>query len=369
VRVKDRRATLDDFRMEMLGGRVAADGFYETTVLARPTFALDVRADSVDIPTAFASMVSVQRLAPIARYARGSVSADLDISGALGRNMLPVFDVITGRGAVETARVALEGFPVFVRLADALRLEQLRNPTMRALRASFRIDSGRVHVQPFDVRVGDVALTISGSHGIDQTIDYDLALAVPTSLLGTDARRAIATLASSAGRAGIDLGDSAVVTIRADVTGTVTDPTVRPAFGGTAGSLRESVKQAVETEVDARTAEAKERVDSAAAAAKQRARAEAERLVRTAEERAAAIRREADSVAARVRREGHEQADSLVARAKNPAARLAAQAAAGRLRREADAQAERIVREANERADALVAEARQRAESLVPPGG
>ncbi|HEX3158467.1 MAG TPA: AsmA-like C-terminal region-containing protein [Gemmatimonadaceae bacterium] len=369
LRVKDQRVTIDDFRTDMLGGAVIANGFYETTVSTRPTFDLDVAVDSVDIPTAFASLVTVQRLAPIARYARGSVSANLDLAGALGGDMTPLFDVLTGKGAFQTASVAIEGFPALVKLADVLRIEQLRNPTMRALQAAFRVENGRVHVQPFDVRVGELAATITGSNGIDQTLDYDVALAVPTSLLGAGASQAITSLASRAGRTGIDLGAAEVVSIAVDVTGTVTDPTVRPAFSGTAGSIRDGVKQAVQTEVESRVAAVEQRVDSAAEEARRRARAEAERLVAQAEEGAAAVRLEADSVAARVRREGYEKADALVARATNPVARVAAQTGADRLRRETDAQAERIVREADARATALVEEARRRGDGLVPPKG
>jgi hypothetical protein len=325
--------------------------------------------DSLDIPTAFASLVTVQRLAPMARYARGSVSSKLALAGALDSVMTPLFDVLTGQGTLATARVAIEGFPAFVRLADALNIDALRNPTMRALQAAFSIEDGRVRVRPFDVRIGELALTVSGTHGLDQTIDYDLVLAAPTSVLGSAANQAIASLASRAGRAGLDLGQVEVVSVAVDVTGTVTDPTVRPAFRGTAGSLRESVQQAVQTQVENRVAEVEQRVDSAAEAAKARARAEAERLVAEAEERAAAIRVEADSLAARVRREGYARADSLVARASNPAARIAARAAADRLKREVDEQAARVVREAGERADALVNEAKRKAESLAPPGG
>ncbi|HEY0972252.1 MAG TPA: AsmA-like C-terminal region-containing protein [Gemmatimonadales bacterium] len=368
LRVKDQRVTLDDFGMGMLGGRVVASGFYETTAPERPTFDLDVSVEGVDIPTAFASLVTVQRLAPVARYARGSVSAKLGLAGAVGEDMMPVLNVLTGDGAFETAAVAIEGFPAFVRLADALKIEQLRNPTMRALRAAFHVQDGRVHVRPFDVSVAGVALTVSGSSGIDQTLDYDLALAVPTSMLGSGATQAITRLASSAGRVGIDLGDASVVSVPVKVTGTVTDPTVRPSFGGTAGSLREGVQQAVRTEVEKRVAEVGERVDSTAEEARRRARAEVERMVAEAEERAALVRVEADSLAARVRREGYERADALVARATNPAARIAAQAGADRLRRETDAQAERIVREADERATALVEDARRRGDSLVPSG-
>ena len=369
LRVKDRRATLERVGMRALGGHVTASGVYETSDLARPTFDMALAVDSVDVPTAFAQLVTVQRLAPVARWVRGRVSANVDLAGALGADLTPVFSVLTGEGSVAAPRLAIEGFPVFARLADALRIEQLRDPALQALQASFRIRDGRVQLRPFDVRIGDVALTVAGSGGVDQTLDLDLALAVPTSLLGGDASRAIATLASRAGRAGIDLGDAAVVSIGVDVTGTVTDPVVRPTFTGTAGSLREGVRQAVQTEVERRVDAVESRVDSAAEEARRRARAEADRLVAEAEAQGARLRTEADSLAARVRREAGERADTLVARAANPATRLAARAAADRLRREADAQAERIVREANERADALVAEARRRGDALVPPGG
>ncbi|HEX5581177.1 MAG TPA: AsmA-like C-terminal region-containing protein, partial [Gemmatimonadaceae bacterium] len=256
LRVKDQRVTLDDFSMGMLGGRVLASGFYETTTPARPTFDFDLSVDSVDVPTAFASLVTVQRLAPIARYARGRVSAKMDLSGAIGTDMMPVLNLLTGDGAFETASIAIEGFPAFVKLSDALDIEQLRNPTMRALHAAFHVQDGRVHVRPFDVKVGDVALTVGGSNGIDQSLDYDLAMAVPTSMLGAGATRAITSLASNAGRVGIDLGSAQAVSEGVKVTGTVTDPTVRPSFGGTAGSLSEGVKQAVSAAVEERVAEA-----------------------------------------------------------------------------------------------------------------
>ena len=67
--------------------------------------------------------------------------------------MAPVLDSLTGRGAVETGGLAIEGFPALVRLADALRLEQLRAPSLGPLRAAFDMADGRVHVQPFDVRM------------------------------------------------------------------------------------------------------------------------------------------------------------------------------------------------------------------------
>lgn len=367
VLIRDQRATLDDFRMNMLGGDVVANGYYETTTPAKPTFAFDVDVDSVDIPTAFSSLATVQQLVPLAKYARGKFSTNLTLNGPLAQNMTPVFTALTGNGQFTTAGVAIQDFPPLEKLADAIHVEELRDPMMRAIKAAFTIEKGRLFVKPFDVNIGNVAMTVAGSNGIDQSLDYDLGLAVPTSLLGSSANQAISKLAANAGRAGIDLGSAEAVSIGVKVTGSITNPTVRPSFTGTASSLKEGVQQAVQTQVETRVAETKEKVDSAAIAARKRASEQAEKIISEAEQRAAQIRAAADTAAARVRSEADEQGKALVEKASNPALRIAAQAGADKLRREADDKANTIIREAGARADSVVADARRRAAAIAPP--
>jgi uncharacterized protein involved in outer membrane biogenesis len=367
MHVKDQRVTLSDFRMDMLGGAVTASGYYETTVASRPTFDLDLRVAEFDIPTAFASLTTVQMLAPVARYARGSFSSDLRLAGAIGPDMTPVFPSLTGQGTVETARMVLQDFPLMGRLADALRLEQLRNPTLEALRSSIEIRDGRVHVSPFDVNVGSMRMTVAGSNGFDQSLSYALGLAVPRAELGAEANRVVANLVSRAGRAGVDLAAAEVVALGVEVGGTVTSPTIQADFAGVTGSVREGAETAVRAAIDRRLDDASARVDSAALLARERAQAEANRLVADAEEQAAALRAEARTLAETVRREGNEQADALLERATNPVARTAAQAGADRLRRESNQRADRIETEADQRANALVAEARRQSDALLQP--
>ena len=367
VLVKNQRVTLDGFGMHMLGGGVVANGFYETTTAARPTLAFDVNVDSMDIPAAFSSLVTVQRLVPVARYARGRFSSKLTLSGPLAANMMPVFDKLTGQGSFQTGTIAIDSFPPLAKLADAIHVDQLRNPALRALLGAFTIQNGRLYVKPFDVKIGEMAMTVSGSNGIDQTIDYTLALAMPTSMLGSSASQAIGALAAGAGRAGLNLGNAAAVSVGVKMTGTITNPTVQPSFAGTAGSLEAGVRGAVQQQAQAGVTQAKAKVDSAAIEARRRASAQAQQLVAQAEQQATAIRAAADSAAAKVRRTADEQATALVAKATNPVLRVAAQAGADKLRSEADKQAAGIMREAGARADSVVADARRRAAAIAPP--
>ena len=367
VRVKDQRVTFDGFRMDMLGGEVTASGFYETTTPARPTFNLAVTVDSLDIPTAFSKLVTVQQLAPVARYTHGVLNAQLDLTGPLAEDMMPVFSALTGQGSFRTGSVAIQGFPVLVKLADVLKMDQLRNPTLQPLADKFRIENGRLTVQPFDAHIGDLAVTVSGSNGIDRTLDYNLALAVPTKMLGSGANQAISSLASSAGRAGINLGSAAVVSIGARVTGTVTDPVIRPSFAGTAGSVKEAVQQAVQTKVESTVTNVKQRVDSAQQAVQRVARARADSLVAQAQQQAAVLRQQADSLAARVKREADAKATAMVAQANNPALKIVAQAGADKLRQQADQQAQKLVQDATARGDSLIAAAQRQGQALTTP--
>lgn len=361
VRIKDQRATLDDFSVKTLGGEIAVAGFYETTNPAKPTFDVDMKMKDVDIPSAFESLVTVQALAPVARFARGTVSTDLRLAGPLGRNMLPILTVLDGKGAIRTSELLLQGLPIMSRIADALKADRLRNPTFDAIRASVEIKQGRLFVNPFNVKVGQSMLRVAGSNGVDQTIDYTLGFRMPRAELGAGTNQVIAGLVARAGKAGLDLQAADTVGIEVKLGGTLTNPTVQTNLGDIVASAGQTVKQAAQAELNERVDSAKARADSAAADARRKAAAEAQKIVAEAEEKAAVIRAEGQKAAETVRREASTRADSLVARATNPLAKAAAQAAADRVKKEANNRADQIEREANKRADDLVAEAKKRA--------
>ena len=45
----------------------------------------------------------------------------------------------------------------------------------------FTIENGRVATQPFDIKLGDYVMNLSGSTGLDQTIDYSGKIKLPAS--------------------------------------------------------------------------------------------------------------------------------------------------------------------------------------------
>jgi hypothetical protein len=343
LRIKDRRVTLEDFRMNTLGGEIAVNGFYETVDTTKPAFDVGLKLTRLDIPSAFQAFTTVQALAPVAKYATGLVSTDLHLNGALGKNMLPLFPGLTGKGAFQSSQVAIQDFPPLEKLFDVTKLQLLDNPTMQTLKGTFQIKEGRLFVEPFDVKLGGTTMSVAGSNGLDQSLQYNLGLKVPRSMLGGAANQAIGGLLAKAGKAGVNLAAAPEIPLGIQIGGTVTNPVVKADVGSLTSSVKETTEQAVKQAVT-------QKVDSAAL-----------RLVADAEQKAAGIRQQAESLAATVKREGNRQADSLTAKASSPLAKLAAKPAADALRKQSDSKAVSIISEANKRADSLVAAARRQA--------
>jgi vacuolar-type H+-ATPase subunit H len=256
---------------------------------------------------------------------------------------MPLFDALSGRGSLQTSQLVLEDFPALQKVVEATKLQFLDNPALKAIRTGFQIRDGRLHVDPFAVNLGRSSMNVSGSNGLDQSLQYALRLRVPRAELGEAANRAVTDLVSRAGGAGIDLKAAPEIELGIQLAGTVTNPSVKVDAGSVASSVKEGVEQAVRE------------------GAARKVSAEATRLVQEAEQRAATIRQEAQTLAGTVKKEGNQQADALTERASNPILRAAAKPAADKLREEADAKAAGIIREADQRADSLVAEARRRA--------
>jgi hypothetical protein len=359
LRVKNQRLTLENFAVNTMGGEIALNGFYETTVPAKPTFDVGLKLQKLDIPAAVQQLTTVQLLAPVAKYARGTFSADLRVNGGLGKDMMPLYQQLTGNGTLQTSQVRIQDFPALEKLASTTKLDFLNDPTLRAISSKFEIRDGRLHLQPFSVPIGGTTMTVSGSNGLDQSLQYTLGLRVPRSMLGADANQALAGVMAKAAGAGINLQNAAEIPLGIKLTGTVTNPSIDTEIGTAAGNAAQAAGQAVREA-------AEQRAEAVVDSAKLRAAAEGERLIREAEQRAASIRKEAQALADKVKLEGYQQADSLEGRSSNPLARVAAAAAADRLRKETDNKSAGIVREAEQRAAALVAEARKQAGAPAP---
>jgi hypothetical protein len=277
LRVKDQRITLDSLRMNTLRGSVVANGAYDTRDLARPAFDLSLQLDSVDIPSSFAALATVQKLAPVARWTRGNVTGTMAMKGLLAKDMSPVLGALSGRGDLKTSGLVVQSSSALEKVSSALASGPLRSPSLGAVRLAFDVADGRVNVKPFDLTAGGLKVPLGGANGIGRVAEMkqqaDSAATETRRRAAVEAARIVAEADSQAASIRAQaraLADSTrrQAGARADsVVGRATNPVARVAAQAAADRIRRETDQ----QADRMVREADARADKLVAQARQRA--------------------------------------------------------------------------------------------------
>ncbi|HNJ43866.1 MAG TPA: AsmA-like C-terminal region-containing protein, partial [Acidobacteriota bacterium] len=115
----------------------------------------------------------------------GSFSTDFKVGGELKQNMMPNMSTVNGAGLVKIAQAALQGSKLVSGITSLTKLSNSDQVSMKDVLMSATINNGRLSVKPFDVKMGNYATTISGSSGLDGTLDYSMKMMVPAGQLGS----------------------------------------------------------------------------------------------------------------------------------------------------------------------------------------
>ena len=186
VIVKDGIANLSGLKFSMLGGTFAVNGTYNTQDPAHPKYDFGLKIENASMKEAANSSSLVQSYAPIAGLADGNFSTDFKISGELLQSMMPNLATVNGSGLIKILQAALKGSPLVSGITSLTKLDDTDEVTMKDVLMSASIKEGRLSVKPFDVKFGDYKTTVSGSTGLDGSLDYTLKMDVPAGKLGTE---------------------------------------------------------------------------------------------------------------------------------------------------------------------------------------
>ena len=292
VTVADQKVTISDASMNTLDGVVKLSGYYDTKDARQPIIDYNVTAENLDIQKTYNTFVAVQKLAPIAQRVNGSFSTTLKVAGVLDNNMEPVINSLKGQGLLNTSAVVVRNFEPLTKLADQLKMDQLKAIDLNNVRLTFNFMDGRVFVEPFKINMGDIATTIQGSNGFDQSINYILSMAVPRGRLGSGANNVLNSLTSKLGAAGANINLGEVINIDAVMRGTVQNPQISLDLQNVAGNIANDIKAKAQEELEKKKKEledqAKAEADRLKAEAEAKAREEADRLKAEAEAKAKA---------------------------------------------------------------------------------
>jgi hypothetical protein len=170
--VKDGVLSVRQAGMNMLGGTILISADYDTRDTLKPVMKADISMKNIGVKDAFSTFAMVQKLAPAAKGIDGKINAQLIYQSLLGSDMMPVIKTIDGAGKLQSDQIQLVESATFDKLKGVLKLGDKYNNTFKDINISFKIKEGRVYVSPFDVKLGNIKMNISGDQGLDQTLNY-----------------------------------------------------------------------------------------------------------------------------------------------------------------------------------------------------
>jgi len=362
--VKDGILSIRETGMDLLGGKIAMNADYDTRDILKPLMKADMNIENLGVKDAFNAFNTIQMLAPTAKGVSGKVGVKLSYSSLLGSDFMPVISTISGGGKLQSDEVTLVESSVYKLMKESLKLSDKYTNTFKDINVSFKINNGRIFVSPFNTKVGNIRMNISGDQGIDQTLNYVIKTEIPRTELGSSVNSLIDNLSVSAAALGIAFKPADIIKVNVKVTGTFLKPLVAPFFGSnppdSTASIKESVKETIKETVG-------EELDKAKEKAKSEAEVQADNLITEAEKQGQKLRDEAAVAADKIRKEADTQAQKLIkeAETKGALARLAAQKAAETAKKEADKKANQLVNEADIQATKLLDEAKIKREELL----
>ncbi|MCB0754729.1 MAG: AsmA family protein [Flavobacteriales bacterium] len=292
VVIRNGKADLKGLSFNTLGGSVAMNGYYDSSNEKKPKLNYDLDVQNIVVKDAYKTFGTVQKLAPIAEKTEGKASVKFNVLGSMKSGTEVDYNSLNGGGRLTSQSLKITGTEALDKVAQVVKINAFKNPEVKDVNLSFKFMDGRVHVSPFDVKIGPVSANIFGSHGFDETMDYVMATEVPTGALGSQANAVINGLVSQANSLGAKFTAGDKIKVDILIKGTFANPKITPSFGGSSGggSTTENLKAAAEAELKKQQEElerkAKEEADRLKREAEERARQEAERLKREAEERA-----------------------------------------------------------------------------------
>lgn len=253
--IKDETVLMQQVKGNALQGSMEVNGSYSTKQSKHnPDIDLAYNVQNLDVQQTFNAFNTVQKLMPIGQFLSGKISSQLKLQGKLGKDMMPVLSSLNGDGNLLLIEGFLKKFAPVDQLASQLNVSQLKDISLKDIKSYFSFENGRVKINPFNVKLSNMNMAIAGSHGFDQSLDYTMQLALPRSIMGTQANSLINNLVKQASNKGIPVNVSDSVHLQVLFGGNMLKPTYKTDLQETASragaELKDQAATLVKNKVD-----------------------------------------------------------------------------------------------------------------------
>lgn len=251
INLKEEQLNINNLIGNLLGGSITANGFYNTQQdVPKANLSYDIQ--NFDIQQVYKFVHSAKQTAPIMKYISGAFLSNMDMKMALNPDLSPDLKSLDGMVQLKMPLANVKGVPALQQIVEQTKLKQLENLRIENLDIKATVSNGRVLVPPFETNVNNLKMTIGGSQGLDQTMDYAVAIDVPWKELGQASSFAQGLLAKNP-IPSLNGMVPEIVRINLKVGGTFSKPIItigKPDGTNGTGTMKDVVKEQVQQQVE-----------------------------------------------------------------------------------------------------------------------
>ena len=329
--VKDQKAKINSIKANTMGGSLGLSGTFDTQDTLKPVVDFDIDVKDMIIAKVFTDITTANKLVPLLADANGNFSMNMDFHSDMDGELNPILNSINASGNFISKEVGLDSVAALEKIAELVKYPALKNPSLKDINIKFLIKDGRVTADPFETFIQTAKLNVSGSSGLDQTLDYVTTITLPESI------KSLVPLA-----------------IDVKIGGTFRNPKISIGAEKTLENLKETAIETVTKVVD----EAKEKAIAAAKESK-------EKLIQAAIKQKENLVKVAEESGNKLVAKAQQQSDSLQAKANNPIAKAAAKKTGDALVKKAQEQSKKLVNDATASGDKLINNAQKEGDELI----
>ena len=292
--LKDKKLEFNKVGLNMLGATFGMDGFYDTKTPSEPLVNMNLDIKNLSIPETYKNFMTVQKFAPIAKYMTGTMNLQMFVVTKLDKEMNPQFNSLNANGKLDIDHATITDFPALKELATQLKMSKLNPVVIKDIHPSFVITNGRFSLKdPLKFNVDKIKGTVSGSNGLDQTLDYVVAMDIPSGDMGSQANTVISGLAGK--NLGVTLPKS--ITVDALIGGTFEKPSVKLSMKNAVAGVMDDLKKKAQDEFDKKKKETEDKAKAELDKQKQQLDAQKKQMEDQAKSKADAAKKQAEDQA------------------------------------------------------------------------
>ena len=369
IKMKEEVASLENLTMNAMGGTIGLKGNYDTKEHHKPHVDFGYNLKDIDIKELAENFLTIEKLAPIAKYATGKISTTFDMKSDLTASMEPIYSSLSGAGDFFSSMLKISGYKPLEKIADVLKMSKLSSQTLNDFKTNFKFENGKVSLTPFDVKLGKIITNISGSSSFERDLDYVLTMNIPKEEIPASMLKVVEDQLKKINNIVPKLNLSAIpafLKVNVKVTGKGTDPKITTDFkeallkatGNLKDNLVNSVKETIKDTVKAIVGKKIEEIREDLNAKKQKILDDAQKLADKAKMEGKRLADAERDLGVKAAKAAMDEAGG------NPIKKKLAEALGNKAKKIAEEKAVKIEYEANSKADLIMKNAREKANQV-----